>query len=67
MHIGYEHQIVYEIVCALLALAGMVFSLIFFLLPTSTIIYTIACIYTAKKFTFKTILRVVPKAWMKLM
>ncbi|PIA39322.1 hypothetical protein AQUCO_02600046v1 [Aquilegia coerulea] len=51
----------------LLTLADIVFTLIIFLLPTSAIVYTIASIYTAKQFSFKTVLNVVPNVWKMLM
>lgn len=41
--------------------------LILFLLSTSAIVYTIACIYTGKQITFKKVMRVVPKVWKRLM
>ncbi|KAF5201570.1 Polyadenylate-binding protein 1-b-binding protein, partial [Thalictrum thalictroides] len=50
-----------------LFLTGIIFTVIFFLPPTAAIVYTITCIYTAKQFNFKTILRVVPKVWIRLM
>ncbi|XP_019457619.1 PREDICTED: uncharacterized protein LOC109358008 [Lupinus angustifolius] len=39
----------------------------FFLLSTSAVVYTIACIYTAKEITFKKVISVVPKVWKRLM
>ncbi|TYJ35721.1 hypothetical protein E1A91_A05G256200v1 [Gossypium mustelinum] len=36
---------------------------IFSLLSTAAVVYTIACIYTARELTFKTIITVVPKVW----
>ncbi|KAG4147748.1 hypothetical protein ERO13_D05G242100v2 [Gossypium hirsutum] len=36
------------------------------LLSTAAVVYTIACIYTAREITFKTIIRVVPKVWKRL-
>lgn len=41
--------------------------LILALLSTSAVVYTIACIYTAKEITFKKVMRVVPKVWKRLM
>nr|KJB59363.1 hypothetical protein B456_009G251500 [Gossypium raimondii] len=38
----------------------------FSLLSTAAVVYTIACIYTAREITFKTIIRVVPKVWKRL-
>ncbi|TYJ35720.1 hypothetical protein E1A91_A05G256100v1 [Gossypium mustelinum] len=39
---------------------------IFSLLSTAAVVYTIACIYTAREITFKTIISVVPKVWKRL-
>ncbi|KAI9166133.1 hypothetical protein LWI28_026772 [Acer negundo] len=39
--------------------------LTFYLLSTAAIIYTIACIYTAKQTTYKKVISVVPIAWKK--
>ncbi|OUZ99445.1 hypothetical protein BVC80_1801g16 [Macleaya cordata] len=41
--------------------------LIFSLLSTSAVVYTIACIYTSKDITFKKVISVVPKVWKRLM
>ncbi|KAK7385076.1 hypothetical protein VNO78_30783 [Psophocarpus tetragonolobus] len=41
--------------------------LIFSLLSTSAVVYTIASIYTSKDVTFKRVLSVVPKVWKRLM
>ncbi|KAK9997061.1 hypothetical protein SO802_021747 [Lithocarpus litseifolius] len=41
--------------------------LILSLLSTSAVVYTIACIYTAKEITFKKVMSVVPKVWKRLM
>ncbi|MBA0775534.1 hypothetical protein Gotri_010675, partial [Gossypium trilobum] len=40
---------------------------IFSLLSTAAVVYTIACIYTARELTFKTIISVVPKVWKRLL
>ncbi|KAI3951823.1 hypothetical protein MKW92_009221 [Papaver armeniacum] len=45
----------------------LLFLLIFSLLSTSAVVYTIACIYSAKDLTFKTVMSVVPKVWKRLM
>ncbi|PIN20795.1 hypothetical protein CDL12_06519 [Handroanthus impetiginosus] len=37
------------------------------LLSTSAVVYTVACIYTAKEITFKKVMSVVPKVWKRLM
>ncbi|XP_021728063.1 uncharacterized protein LOC110695150 [Chenopodium quinoa] len=37
------------------------------LLTTSAVVYTVACIYTGKDFTFKKVVSVVPKIWKRLM
>lgn len=41
--------------------------LVFSLLSTSGVVYTIACIYTAKDITFQKVISVVPKVWKRLM
>lgn len=41
--------------------------LIFSLLSTSAIVYTVASIYTAREVTFKKVMSVVPKVWKRLM
>ncbi|TYI39246.1 hypothetical protein ES332_A02G084600v1 [Gossypium tomentosum] len=41
--------------------------LIFSLLSTSAVVYTIACIYTARELTFDKVMTVVPKVWKRLM
>ncbi|XP_022765891.1 uncharacterized protein LOC111310742 [Durio zibethinus] len=40
---------------------------IFSLLSTAAVVYTIACIYTARELTFKKVMSVVPKVWKRLM
>ncbi|XP_021284651.1 uncharacterized protein LOC110416854 [Herrania umbratica] len=40
---------------------------IFSLLSTSAVVYTIACIYTARELTFRKVMSVVPKVWKRLM
>jgi hypothetical protein len=47
--------------------AYFTFLLILSLLSTSAVVYTIACIYTAKEITFKKVMSVVPKVWKRLM
>ncbi|KAJ4950736.1 hypothetical protein NE237_027568 [Protea cynaroides] len=47
--------------------AYLIFFLIFSLLSTSAVVYTIASIYTAKDLSFKKIMTVVPKVWKRLM
>ncbi|XP_043705565.1 uncharacterized protein LOC122655410 [Telopea speciosissima] len=47
--------------------AYLVFLLIFSLLSTSAVVYSIASIYTAKELTFKKVMAVVPKVWKRLM
>ncbi|CAN6543514.1 unnamed protein product [Malus baccata var. baccata] len=47
--------------------AYFTFLLIFGLLSTSAVVYTIACIYTAKEITFKKVMSVVPKVWKRVM
>ncbi|KAK9162522.1 hypothetical protein Syun_003424 [Stephania yunnanensis] len=43
-----------------------VFFLILSLLSTAAIVYTIACLYTAKEVTFKRVMNIVPKVWKRL-
>ncbi|KAK6150753.1 hypothetical protein DH2020_015685 [Rehmannia glutinosa] len=45
----------------------LIFFIILSLLSTSAVVYTIACIYTAKEVTLKKVLSVVPKVWKRLM
>lgn len=47
--------------------AYFTFVLIFSLLSTAAVVYTIACIYTAREVTFKKVMSVVPKVWKRLM
>ncbi|KAL8473556.1 hypothetical protein ACS0TY_030401 [Phlomoides rotata] len=44
-----------------------IFFMILLLLSTSAVVYTIACIYTAKEITFRKVMSVVPKVWKRLM
>ncbi|KAK9080009.1 hypothetical protein SSX86_001684 [Deinandra increscens subsp. villosa] len=44
-----------------------IFFFILSLISTSAIVYTIACIYTSKNTSFKSIISVVPKVWKRLM
>ncbi|KZV54464.1 hypothetical protein F511_18949 [Dorcoceras hygrometricum] len=44
----------------------LLFFLILALLSTSAVVYTIACIYTAKEITFVKVMSVVPKVWKRL-
>lgn len=39
---------------------------IFALLSTAAVVYTIACVYTARELTFKKVMSVVPKVWKRL-
>ncbi|KAL6315745.1 hypothetical protein AAG906_007170 [Vitis piasezkii] len=55
----------YATLCLLKA-AYLLFTLIFSLLSTAAIVYTIACIYTGQKVTFTKVLTVVPKVWKRL-
>ncbi|XP_048134405.1 uncharacterized protein LOC115726497 [Rhodamnia argentea] len=41
--------------------------LIFSLLSTAAVVYTIACVYTSKPITFGRVMSVVPKVWKRLM
>ncbi|KAI3915782.1 hypothetical protein MKW92_053373 [Papaver armeniacum] len=49
-----------QIICGLLFV-------IFSLLPTSAVVYTVACIYCSKDITFKKVMSAVPKLWKRLM
>uniref|UniRef100_A0A5B7BX90 Polyadenylate-binding protein 1-B-binding protein n=1 Tax=Davidia involucrata TaxID=16924 RepID=A0A5B7BX90_DAVIN len=51
----------------LFKISYFIFFLILSLLSTSAVVYTIACIYTAKEITFKKVMSVVPKVWKRLM
>ncbi|CAK9144217.1 unnamed protein product [Ilex paraguariensis] len=51
----------------LFKIAYFIFFLILSLLSTSAVVYTIACIYTAKEITFEKVMSVVPKVWKRLM
>lgn len=44
----------------------LIFFLVLALLSTSAVVYTIACIYTAKDIAFKKVMSVVPKVWKRL-
>lgn len=44
-----------------------IFVIIFSLISTSAVVYTMACIYTEKELTFKKLMRVVPRVWQRLM
>ncbi|KAK9713258.1 hypothetical protein RND81_06G015400 [Saponaria officinalis] len=48
-------------------LVYLTFSLVFSLLSTSAVVYTVACIYTGKEITYKKIMSVVPKVWKRVM
>ncbi|KAM7257251.1 hypothetical protein ACFE04_012992 [Oxalis oulophora] len=43
------------------------FLILFSLLSTSAVVYTIACIYAAKEITFKKVMSVVPRVWKRLL
>ncbi|KAF8018984.1 hypothetical protein BT93_H3765 [Corymbia citriodora subsp. variegata] len=47
--------------------AYLVLYLIFSLLSTSAVVYTIACVYTSQSITFGRVMSVVPKVWKRLM
>ena len=47
--------------------AYTIFSFILYLLSTSAIVYTMACIYSGREVTFKLVMSVVPKVWKRLM
>ncbi|XP_039156246.1 uncharacterized protein LOC120287505 [Eucalyptus grandis] len=45
----------------------LVLCLIFSLLSTSAVVYTIACVYTSQSITFGRVMSVIPKVWKRLM
>ncbi|XP_020210644.1 uncharacterized protein LOC109795520 [Cajanus cajan] len=55
------------ITLVLFKIAYFTLFLIFSLLSTSAVVYTIASIYTSKDVTFKRVMSVVPKVWKRLM
>ncbi|KAG6674069.1 hypothetical protein I3842_15G024000 [Carya illinoinensis] len=56
-----------EITFDLFKVAYHIFSLIFSLLYTSGVVYTIACIYTGREVTLKKVMSIVPKVRKRLM
>lgn len=51
----------------LFEVAYLILSLIFSLLSTAAVVYTIASIYTGREVSFKKVMSVVPKVWKRLM
>lgn len=51
----------------LFKIAYFTFFLIFSLLSTAAVVYTVACIYTGRDVTFSKVISVVPKVWKRLM
>ncbi|KAL0449835.1 UNVERIFIED_CONTAM: hypothetical protein Slati_1539900 [Sesamum latifolium] len=51
----------------LFKIAYFLFFIVLALLSTSAVVYTIACIYTAKEVTLAKVMSVVPKVWKRLM
>ena len=51
----------------LLKVAYIVFTLIFSFISTSSVVYSIAYIYTGEEVNFKEVISVVPKVWKRLM
>ncbi|GMI82962.1 hypothetical protein like AT5G44860 [Hibiscus trionum] len=47
--------------------AYFILSLTFSLLSTAAVVYTIACIYTARELSFNKVMSVVPKVWKRLL
>ncbi|KZV23167.1 hypothetical protein F511_05006 [Dorcoceras hygrometricum] len=43
------------------------FLLVFSLLSTSAVVYTVACAYTSREITFRKVMSVVPKVWKRVM
>ncbi|CAI9115592.1 OLC1v1016527C1 [Oldenlandia corymbosa var. corymbosa] len=56
----------FAILC-LFKLVYFTFFLVFSLLSTAAVVYTIACIYTGHEIAFKKVMSVVPKVWKRLM
>ncbi|KAH6789131.1 hypothetical protein C2S51_004137 [Perilla frutescens var. frutescens] len=50
-----------------LKLTYLAFVLVFSLLSTSAVVYTVACAYTSRDITFKKVMSVVPRVWKRLM
>ncbi|KAK3211721.1 hypothetical protein Dsin_016427 [Dipteronia sinensis] len=48
-------------------IVDLVFYLILYLLSTAAVVYTVACIYTAKQTTYKKVMKIVPKVWKRLL
>ncbi|KAK0604237.1 hypothetical protein LWI29_013584 [Acer saccharum] len=59
------HHPLSTILLTLFKSVGFFFYLTFYLLSTAAIVYTIACIYTAKQTTYKNVISVVPIVWKK--
>ncbi|KAK2661850.1 hypothetical protein Ddye_000424, partial [Dipteronia dyeriana] len=53
------------ILLTLIKSVGFFFYLAFYLLSTAAIVYTMACLYTAKQTTYKKVMSVVPRVWRK--
>ncbi|XP_074308605.1 uncharacterized protein LOC141643368 [Silene latifolia] len=51
----------------LIKLVYLLIALVFSLLSTSAIVYTVACIYTGKDISYKKVMSVVPKVWKRVM
>ncbi|XP_074306395.1 uncharacterized protein LOC141641641 [Silene latifolia] len=63
-----SNKISYELTALwLIKLVYLLISLVFSLLSTSAVVYTVACIYTAKDISYKKVMSIVPKVWMKVM
>ncbi|XP_073020918.1 uncharacterized protein [Primulina eburnea] len=45
----------------------LVFWLVFSLLSTSAVVYTVACAYTSREITYRKVMSVVPKVWKRVM
>ncbi|KAH6833720.1 hypothetical protein C2S53_009646 [Perilla frutescens var. hirtella] len=50
----------------LFKLAYFLFFIVLALLSTSAVVYTVACIYTAREISFRRVISVVPKVWKRL-
>ncbi|TXG60386.1 hypothetical protein EZV62_014959 [Acer yangbiense] len=51
----------------LIKIVDFVLYLILYLLSTAAVVFTVACIYTAKQITYKKVMKIVPKVWKRLL
>lgn len=64
---AHKHLTAERIKLGFLLAAYVLFALLFALLSTSAIVYTVACIYTKRALTYPKVLRVVPRVWRRLL